>query len=142
MFASDFITGEHSVKNETFRYDYVFSNWIFVWFLFYYLGAVPFSPLLTMFIGLVCNTYEFLSKKKDVSFAWQKDYILWNINIKVLPAIILLLSKTKIHWIKDLLFMLLVYALFLFWGFVNGRIGRSRKAKSNFNFNEKDQQPL
>lgn len=124
---------------ETFRYDFVFSNWIFVWFVLYYLGAIPFSPLLAIWIGLACNTYEFLSKQKHESDAWRKDYILWNVNIKILPAAILLARREKIRWKNDFVVILGVYALFLFWVFVNGKINRTHKPLNPFNFNAKEQ---
>jgi hypothetical protein len=132
----------HSVvdyQKETFRYDFVLSNWIFVWFLLYYVGAVPFSPLLAVLIGLACNTYEYVSKQKNESVAWRKNYILWNINIKILPVAILLARHNKIHWKKDLLVMVGLYILFLFWVYVNGKINPSYKALNPFNFNRKEQ---
>lgn len=126
-------------RKETFRYDLVLSNWVFVWFLLYYVGVVPFSPLFAILIGLASNTYEFLSKQKDESVAWRKNYILWNVNIKILPAAILLARRDKIRWKKDLLVMAGFYVLFLFWVFVNGKVTPSHKPLNPFNFNTKEQ---
>jgi hypothetical protein len=121
-----------------FRYDFVFSNWIFVWFLLYFLRAVPFSPLLAMLTGLACNTYEYLSKQQEKSLAWRKNYLLWNIHIKILPVFFLLAYEHKFSWRHDLGVMTGVYLVFLGWVFVNGKMSLSN-AMNPFNFNTKEQ---
>ena len=135
----DYIMSRETLKIETFRYDFVLSNWIFAWFLLYYFGIVPFSPLLAILVGFVCNTYEFLSKQKDESLSWRIDYIWWNMIIKMMPALIILVSRNnQIKWKQDVIVILGLYGLFLVWVFINGKVSPSHKAMNPFNFNAKD----
>jgi len=65
-----------------------FSIWIFVWYIFYRMGAIPYNPFLFLVIALVCVIFQFIDLVR-----WTKakrSYILVlfvaiNIVIKVLP---------------------------------------------------------
>ena len=123
--------------NEPFRYDYVLSNWIFVWFLLYFARVIPVSPLLAMLIGLACNTYEFVSKQQEQSFFWRTHYIFWNLNLKILPLVLLLAKGDRIHWKHDLFVLGIVYGLFLCWGVLQGK--NASRGMNPFNFNVTEQ---
>ena len=122
------------------RPDLVLSNWVFLWFVLYFIGLVRQSPLLVILIGIVANTYEYLSIRKGKGFAWELHYVLRNLFIKVVPAIIILSSKDpRIKWREDFMTMGVFYGLFLLWVFLNGVFGANIKRPMNpFNFNVKD----
>lgn len=138
----DYIMAKDGIKIESLRYDYVLSNWLFVWFLLYWFGILRFSPLLAILIGLVCNTIGFILVQKWKSVAWRKHYILWNMNIKFWPAVILLGKKNQINWKQDILVMIGFFLLFLCWGLINslmnGRINPYYNARNPFDFNSRD----
>jgi hypothetical protein len=39
---------------ELLKYE-IYSNWLFVWFIFYYIGLIKASPLLFLIIGLISS---------------------------------------------------------------------------------------
>lgn len=115
-----------------FRFDYVFSNWVYVWFALFFLGFVKASPLLPILIGVVCNTYQYLYFKNSKGAKWGLKYLWWNMNIKLFPALVLLCSGTRIRWKKDLLAFGGVYLVYLVWVNMNGK-GKFQANMFDFN---------
>jgi hypothetical protein len=113
-----------------FRFDYVFSNWVYVWFALFFLGVVRASPLLPILAGVVCNTYQYLYFKDSKSAKWGIKYLWWNLNIKLFPALVLLCSGNRIRWKSDLLALGGVYLVYLVWVNINGK---ERQALFDFN---------
>ena len=82
-----------------FKYE-IFSNWLFIWFLFYYCGLIKASPLIFLIIGLMgVIKYLLLIKKINENI---KKIIITNIYIKVIP--IFLIIKFPLIEEEDLLF--------------------------------------
>lgn len=76
----------------TQRFDFVFSYWMFAWYVVYMVGLVPFNPLLFMILAGVGNIFEvFLVKLKD-----PKMFFIVNFFIKILPIVSLIRTPTKL----------------------------------------------
>ena len=76
----------------TQRFDFVFSYWMFAWYLAYMIGLVPFNPFLFMILGGVVNIAELvLVKIKD-----PKMFFIVNLFIKILPIVSLIRTPTKL----------------------------------------------
>lgn len=129
----DHVMTTDTLLHDKYRWDAVFSNWIYVWFGLYFVGAVKYSPLLPILVGIVANTYEYFQFKDDKSTRWGNKYLLWNLNIKILPAVILLYQGVRIRWKQDCPIVLLVYGLFLLWMYVNGFFESNKMNPFNFN---------
>lgn len=122
-----------------YRFDYVYSNWIFTWFVLYYMGFVRVPPTLALYVGLVANTYDFISTSSGKTNEWKTFYVVRNILIKILPIIILNFTQTaRFIWKDQIQSALFLYALFLIWVTVNLRVHSKKPNPVNlFNFNPK-----
>jgi hypothetical protein len=63
------------------RFDYVFSYWLFAWYLLYVVGLVPFNPLPFLIGAGIINVAELLFGFVDDSMM----FIFINVFIKVIP---------------------------------------------------------
>jgi hypothetical protein len=122
------------------RGDFVFSNWVFFWFVFYYAGFIKYSPFLAILIGVVANSYEYLTSQKGKELCWKQHYILRNLIIKVVPTLLIVFSvDNRIKWRQDIISILLVYGTFRLWVYINGLMGAvTNKPTNPFNFNIKE----
>ena len=125
---------------DEYRFDYVYSNWIFTWFVLYYAGFVRVPPTLALYVGLVANTYDFISTQKGKTTAWKAFYIVRNILIKIIPVAILYFTESRFVWKTQLKTTLFLYALFLVWVTLNLWFHSKKPNPVNpFNFNSKDE---
>ena len=100
-----------------YRFDYVFSYWIFAWFLLYYLGFTSYNPKIAIILGLIENIGILgLMIYFNNSFIYIFLFCLINFFIKVLP--IWLLRKTKYEW-KDVYAMFALFLIYILWLLVN-----------------------
>ena len=94
------------------RFDFVFSYWMFVWYVAYMVGLVPYNPSLFIILGGVVNVAEFFTVKiKD-----PRLFILVNFFIKVLPIVSLIRVPVRL---VDIKFGLLYFLTYLGWMFIN-----------------------
>ena len=122
------IPENYTFKNGVLRPDFIFSYWIFVWFLIYFVSniflnknIIP-SPLLEMYIGFFVSLYGFsyLLFENSNTLPIIK-FLVMLIVIKAIPLLITIyLSGTyKInlkHDLKKVLILLLIYFVYLvFW---------------------------
>jgi hypothetical protein len=106
-----------------YRFDLVFSYWIFAWFIFHIVGWVRASPKLALLFGLTANTIMLL-----VTLYFQNSaylFILINIAIKVVP--LYMVRNEVIQWREDILRLAGLFAVFLFWNWGMG-VNLSTKA--------------
>ena len=78
---------------------FIYSYWLFTWFLLYLLNIVPYNPIFYLIIGYILTIFEFiyLILKKTNKYNLIK-YAFINIIIKVFPIIILIyLNKYKFN---------------------------------------------
>lgn len=100
-----------------FRFDYVFSYWIFAWFLFYYFGFTSYNPKIALIIGLIENIgiLALMIYFKN-SFIYIFLFCLINFFIKVLP--IWLLRNTK-YDLKDVYALVALFLIYVLWLLIN-----------------------
>ena len=79
-----------------FKYE-LFSYWLFIWFIFNYIGLINASPLIFLIIALISIIITFIIKRKI-----NKKIIIKNIYLKVIP--IFLIFKIPLFNEEDLLF--------------------------------------
>jgi hypothetical protein len=99
---------------------FVFSYWIFAWFLLYELNVIKYSPKLALLFGLFENIFLFLAMIyysnpiiKIILFC------IINFFIKLLPLWIL--RNQRIHT-RDFLILMGVFILYLGWVSINSSI--------------------
>jgi hypothetical protein len=122
------IPENYTFKNGVIRPDFIFSYWIFVWFLIYFVSniflnknIIP-SPLLEMYIGFFTSLYGFYYLLFESSNTLPiMKFLVMLIVIKTIPLLITIYlnGNYKINWtydLKKLLILLLIYFVYLvFW---------------------------
>ena len=78
----------------------IFSYWIFIWFILYYLGLTKYNPLFLLLVGYIFTLFEFiyLIINKTSKYNFIKFFII-NILIKFIP--ILLIIKFPLRFNLD-----------------------------------------
>jgi hypothetical protein len=71
----------------------IFSYWIFIWFILYYIGIIRYSPLLLLIIGYIFTLFEFiyLIINKISNYNLIKFFII-NVIIKFIPILLILIK--------------------------------------------------
>ena len=90
----------------------IFSYWIFIWFILYYIGLTKYNPLFILIIGYIFTLFEFiyLIIKKSSKYNLIKFMII-NIIIKLIP--ILLIIKFPLRFdLKDI--YISIYLIFFY----------------------------
>jgi len=95
----------------------IFSYWLFIWFVLFYVGIIKENPLLFLCIGYVIVIIEmiYLISKKTSTYNIKKFFII-NIIIKLIPIIIILLTspiKINLYKDKDIKFGLIVIFIYV-----------------------------
>jgi hypothetical protein len=100
-----------------YRFDYVFSYWIFTWFLLYQVGITSYNPKIAIIIGLIENIgiLGLMIYFKN-SFIYIFLFCLINFFIKVLP--LWLLRKTK-YELTDVYAMFELFLIYMLWLVIN-----------------------
>lgn len=99
------------------RFDFVFSYWIFIWYLLYISKLTIYNPKFAIGLGLLYNTIMFFlmilycSSIKTIVF-----FIMINIVIKVIPYYYLMNSIIKLH---DVYATVLLFFIFILWLQIN-----------------------
>lgn len=121
------------------RIDYVFSYWIFGWFLLYYMNITKYNPFFALLISLIENIvllilmiYYSVSIKSIISF------ILINLFIKILPILYLRKSKIKL---SDIIVTCILFLIYLVWLYVNNKISIQKEIVNSL-INEKSETPI
>lgn len=102
---------------KSLRPDLIFSYWIYLWYVLYFLKIVSYSPKFALIIGLIDNIIMLLlmihygtSKKTIILF------VIINTIIKIIPLYYLRHDKILL---TDIYFTILLFAVFLIWIDVN-----------------------
>jgi hypothetical protein len=98
-----------------YRFDLVFSYWIFAWFLLYHFGITKYSPKLALSISLAENIILFLVMVFVLKSAWGTllKFLIINTFIKVIP--IYVVWADKINWKMDLLRVTCLFLIYIAW---------------------------
>ena len=95
------------------RIDYVFSYWIFFWYLLYICKLIKYNPKFALICALIENivTLTFMlyyqTKQKTILL-----YLILNFILKIIPLFTIRNSKIKIN---DVYFSIGLFILYLFW---------------------------
>lgn len=99
------------------RSDFIFSYWIFTWFILYILKIIPYSPKFIIILGLIevffalCYLLYY-----QATFYKITKFIIINIIIKVIPLYIIWNSNiTK----NDIILSIILIVIYLSWIFIN-----------------------
>ena len=104
----------------TKRFDYIFSYWLFIWYILYELKLIKYNPKLGITIGLIINLLELI-----LMFYYNYNnyyiilFILINIIIKLIPLWRLKYINYKKHDINILLFIFIIYIIWLLYNNIN-----------------------
>ena len=104
-------------KTNMVRIDFIFSYWIFFWYLLYLTGLVKYNPKFAILCGLFENLFIILlmiyyKTKVRLLFLFFIMFVL----LKVIP--LYSIWATKINW-NDIKFTFILFAIYLFWTFLN-----------------------
>jgi len=94
----------------------IFSNWIFVWFVLFYIGIIKANPLLFLCIGYVITVLEifYLIANKTNSYNIKK-FLIINVILKFIPILILITTR-KIN-IKNFKYDF-IFGLFVLFSYI------------------------
>lgn len=94
----------------------IFSNWIFVWFVLFYVGIIKANPLLFLCIGYAITVLEifYLIVNKTNSYNIKK-FLIINVILKFVP-ILILITTTKIN-IKNFNYDF-IFGLFVLFSYI------------------------
>ena len=97
------------------RFDFVFSNWMFVWFILHQLLLVSYSPVLLFYLGLLGN-FVILFIMLYYSYPYVGLFILIVFLFKGVP---LWLMRNEPFCMEDLYVSIGVFMVYLLWMAVN-----------------------
>lgn len=105
---------------EYYRLDYIYSYWIFAWFLLYIIGIVQTPPIILIYFGLLGNLIEliYLIYKRASKYNLIK-FILINTCLKVIPLYFIWNEKITNHEIKLTIIITFIYFLWLYINKIN-----------------------
>lgn len=110
---------------DLFRSDFVFSYWVFAWFLLYMVFSKTknidiqiVNPKFAIIVGIAENVLLllFLLVKKSSVYKITK-FVLINVFLKAIP--LYLLWDTKIQWWDDVYFTVFLFVVYLGWLYIN-----------------------
>ena len=96
-----------------YRFDYVFSYWIFAWFILYQLNIIKYNPKIFLILASIENfiiLYMMIYYKNDIKYIL--TFIFINIFIKVIPLIILWNTPNDIH---DFYAGIIIFLMYIGW---------------------------
>lgn len=101
--------------NKTLRYDYIFSYWIFAWFIIYIFKITSYSPKFVIIVGIIANLFLllFLIISKSTLYNITK-FIIINSFIKGIPLLIVWKDKIVIKDIKASIILIIIYLMWLY----------------------------
>ena len=100
--------------NEFVRPDFIFSYWIFLWWILYELNITTVNPKFIIILGIIHNlillVFKLYGEQNVLSF------IIINLFIKIIPIITLL--NTQIQY-NDIIFSIYLFLIYLLWIAIN-----------------------
>jgi hypothetical protein len=99
-----------------FKFDTIYSNWIFIWFLLYIVNLISFNPLFILIIGymsvIFCLIYLYLKKINMYNFI---KFSIININIKIIPIFVILYMNNYNYNVNiyDMIFSLVLTLIYI-----------------------------
>jgi hypothetical protein len=95
--------------------DYIFSYWIFVWFVLYLLGIIQTAPVLLIYLGILVNLFELLYfVYLRIPLYQLVKFCLINTALKIIPLYFVWNKPITEYEIKATIVVLLAYVLWLY----------------------------
>lgn len=97
----------------TIRFDYVFSYWIFAWYVLYEIGIVEYNPKFALTIGIIENILVLLFMiycKNSLIYIFL--FCIVNFVIKVIP---LWRLRNTNYYQDDIIASFMLFIIYLFW---------------------------
>lgn len=108
---------------EKYRIDFIFSFWIFAWFLLYINGFTEFSPFFVLILGIIHNVSYFIKNMFNKSkISSQIIFVVGNIVLKIMPTIYLISKKDTHISFEDIIFTTILFIVHLIWLKINHEI--------------------
>jgi hypothetical protein len=102
------------------RFDFVFSFWIFVWYVLYVLRVTTFIPKIPLVLSVIHNTILLLIMfyyKND----WKHIITFCTINLCIKGIPLWTVRNEPYRW-KDFYALVVYFILFILWIFINGEL--------------------
>jgi hypothetical protein len=101
------------------RFDYLFSYWIFVWYLLYFFRKTNYNPKFILICGIIENIillfFMIYYKTKTIVILL---FIFGMFIIKIIPTYIIWNTNIKG---KDILFTFTLFFIYLIWLYINNK---------------------
>ena len=119
------------------RPDFIFSYWIFVWYLLYISKIVTYNPKIFLFLGVIEGMIVFCILLTKIPLSSVIKYFIVISVIKFIPYFTI--RNRVIHY-NDIVFSLFLFVIYHIWLFVNEKnmIGIYQNIYSSFVHNKQD----
>jgi hypothetical protein len=102
------------------RSDFIFSYWIFLWFILYIIQIVPYSPKFVIILGILENIILFiLMIVYNAPYNKIIKFVIINTLIKIIPLVIVWRDKIKCQDIYATVIYFLIYMIWLHYNRIN-----------------------
>ena len=98
------------------RIDYIFSYWIFLWWILYMLKIVKYNPKLAILLGIIENSVILIHKIAYKKYCSLLPFIIINTIIKIIPLLTLLDTELTQD---DVIFTCVLFVIHLIWLGIN-----------------------
>jgi hypothetical protein len=99
------------------RIDFVFSYWIFFWFILYKFKIIKYSPKFSLVVAFIENLILLgLMMNRNVSTSTILKFLFINTIIKIMP--LYSLKNDTIHK-EDICFTIMLFAIYITWLHIN-----------------------
>ena len=100
-------------KDNIFRFDFIFSYWIFAWYLLFIFNFVKYNPKLALIFALIINCCIILILfYYNFSFYNIAIFVIIQICIKIIP--IWTLRNSNVYDFKSIIILYIIYSIWLF----------------------------
>ena len=117
-------------ENKIVRIDFIFSYWLFFWFILYKLNIIIYNPYLGLIIGLIVNSYMFILFLIYKNYYKAFLFFIVNFFIKIIP--IYTLRNTTIQK-KDIYTLFILYSIYLIYKYLFDKNTKLFDFKININ---------
>ena len=119
------------------RPDFIFSYWIFVWYLLYISKIVIYNPKIFLFLGVIEGMIVFCILLTKIPLSSVIKYFIVISVIKFIPYFTI--RNRVIHY-NDIVFSLFLFVIYHIWLFVNEKnmIGIYQNLYNSFVHNKQD----
>ena len=132
----------NSAEYMNIRFDFVFSYWIFLWYLLYEWKFTQYNPKFALAVGLIENLLYLLCMifyKNSIVTIWL--FVIVNFFIKILPLYMVIETTVRK---SDIVFSFALFCVYMIWLIVN-RVNLYKNVKDPlkiFRDNETDKTPM